>query len=69
MRFTHRQSRHLRTAILLQSAIVKTAILIQSAIVKTLSLTENLDFAPVVGPIEARQFFKIRTRREKPEAD
>ena len=58
MRFTHRQSRHLRTAILIQSAIVKT-----------LSLTENLDFAPVVGPIEVRQFFKIRTRREKQEAD
>ena len=39
----------------------------QSAIAKTLSVTENLDFAPASrGPIEARQFFKVQTRPEKP---
>ena len=36
-----------------------------------LSLTENLDFTPASGPIEAGQFSKIqaRSRPEKPEHD
>ena len=29
---------------------------------KTLSLTENFDFAPGSGPIDARKFFKIQAR-------
>ena len=41
------------------------------SIAKTLSFTENLDFAPASGAIEARQFFKnqARTRPEKPEPE
>ena len=34
------------------------------AIAKTLSLTENLDFPPTYGLIEARQSFKIQARTE-----
>ena len=35
---------------------------------KTVLLTENLDFAPESGSIEARNFFRIQTR-VRPEPD